>query len=74
MLYIGCTKDIKARIREHNSKNVPSTRRRSPLELVYYEGFSNQKDAFEREQWLKTGWGRNNMKKMLSNTLKSLGG
>jgi hypothetical protein len=30
----------------------------------------NPRDAFAREQWLKTGWGRNQLKTMLRNTLK----
>jgi len=36
--------------------------------------FLNQKDAFTREQWLKTGWGRNYIKKVLRNYFKNLGG
>jgi len=73
-LYIGCTKDLQKRIREHNTSKVEATKKRKPMDLIYYEAFINKSDAFLREQWLKTGWGRNHMQKMLSNTLKSLGG
>ena|SRR3972149_4662118 len=73
-LYIGCTNDLKKRFREHNSGLVVATRDRIPFELVYYEAFANKSDAFVREQWLKSGWGRHHMKKMLSNTIKSSGG
>jgi len=69
-MYIGCTKDLQKRVREHNSGDVSSTKARLPLELVHYEAFSNKQDAFAREQWLKTGWGRNQLSKILSNTLK----
>lgn len=73
-LYVGCTNDLKKRLKEHNSKRVLATKNRAPLELVFYESFINKSDAFAREQWLKTGFGRSHMKKMLLQTLKSLGG
>lgn len=73
-LYVGSTKNLPARVKLHNSAGVPATSRRTPLDLIYYEAFVNRKDAFAREQWLKTGWGRNHVKKLLNNYLKSLGG
>ncbi|MBI3624057.1 GIY-YIG nuclease family protein [Candidatus Saccharibacteria bacterium] len=73
-LYVGCAGNLKRRLREHNSGKVYSTRKRVPLEIIYYEGFIDKSDAFSREEWLKCGWGRQHMQKMLSNTLKSLGG
>jgi predicted GIY-YIG superfamily endonuclease len=39
------------------------------LILIYYEAFIDKHDAFNREQWLKTGWGRNQLKKILRNYL-----
>jgi len=73
-LYVGCTKDLKKRLALHNSGGVESTKKRAPLRLVYYEAFLNQQDAFTREKWLKTGWGRNHLKKILENYFKNLGG
>jgi putative endonuclease len=73
-LYVGCTKDMKNRIKLHNSGQVESTKQRMPLELIHYEAFLNNKDAFAREKWLKTGWGKNQLNKLLSNYQKSLGG
>lgn len=70
-LYIGCTNDLKNRLKLHNSKKVQSTRLRTPFKLIYYEAFLDKKDAFDREQFFKTGWGRNNIKKLLSNYLKA---
>ena len=64
-LYIGCTNNIKERLKLHNSNKVRSTVKRTPLILIYYEGFLNKHDAFNREQFLKTGWGRNHLKKVL---------
>lgn len=69
-LYIGCTKDLQKRVQKHNSGDVSSTKYRLPLEVIYYEAFTNKEDAFAREQWLKTGWGHNQLKKLLLNTLK----
>ena len=73
-LYIGCTKDLKKRFILHNKGEVSSTKNRKPFKLIYYEAFLNQQDAFAREQWLKTGWGRSHVNKILSNYLKNLGG
>ena len=72
--YVGCTNNLNKRVREHNSRMVASTRNRTPLALLHYEAFVNKSDAFFREKWLKTGWGRNHIQRMLSNTIKSLGG
>jgi putative endonuclease len=66
-LYIGCTNDLKKRLILHNAKKVTSTAGRTPLALIYYEAFIDKSDAFVREQFLKTGWGRNHLKKLLGN-------
>ncbi len=73
-LYVGCTNDLKKRFLLHNDGKVSSTKNRKPFEIIHYEAFLNQQDAFAREQWLKTGWGRNHIKKVLGNYLKNLGG
>lgn len=66
-LYIGCTNDLKQRIVEHNSGKVKSTKSKIPFTLIHYEAYMNQKDAFEREIYLKTGWGKKFIKKNLKN-------
>ena len=72
-LYTGCTNDIKSRVTFHNSGKVFSTKERKPYEIIFYEAFVNKYDAYRREKWLKTGWGRNHIKNMLSDTcLKNL--
>jgi putative endonuclease len=68
-LYVGCTNDLKQRLKLHNGGKIFSTRNRLPLILIYYEAFIDKHDAFNREQWLKTGWGRNQLKKILRNYL-----
>ena len=69
-MYVGATQDLKKRLSMHNAGKINSTKLRKPLKLVYYEAFSDKGDAFAREQWCKTGWGRNQLRKMLRNALK----
>ena len=73
-LYTGCAHNLKQRLELHNKGEVKSTKYRQPFILIYYEAFINKHDAFEREQWLKTGWGRNQLQKLLQNYFKNLGG
>jgi len=68
-LYTGCTNDLKKRFREHNNGLVFSTKLKKPHKIIHYEAFLNKKDAFMREKWLKTGWGRNQTRTMLTNYL-----
>jgi putative endonuclease len=49
LFYVGFTKNLKARLEAHNRGQVPSTKRRRPLELVYWEGCLNQADAAQRK-------------------------
>ena len=65
MLYTGCSNDLRKRVELHNAGKVPATKLRRPLMLIYYEAYLNKFDAFVREKWLKTGWGRNYLKKTL---------
>jgi putative endonuclease len=69
--YIGCTNDLKKRLLLHNAKKVTSTKKRTPFSLVYYEAYINSKDAYIREKYLKTGWGRTFINKTLSNFLQA---
>jgi len=71
-LYIGCTNDLKKRFKEHNSGAVFSTKLKKPYRIIHYETFLNKKDAFLREKWFKTGWGRNQVQKILENYLADM--
>ncbi|OGE64939.1 hypothetical protein A3I48_04185 [Candidatus Daviesbacteria bacterium RIFCSPLOWO2_02_FULL_36_7] len=64
--YIGCTKDIENRIKEHNAGEVKSTKGRIPFELWYQEEFPDKYEAFKYEQHFKTVWGRRQLRKILS--------
>lgn len=52
-LYIGCSDNLQRRIKEHNNGIVSSTKYRRPLNLLYYEAYSNENDARNREYALK---------------------
>ena len=61
--YIGCTDDLKDRIKRHNRGNIPATKLRLPVKLVAYFAFSNKYTAFNFEKYLKSGSGRAFLKK-----------
>ena len=67
--YVGFTANLPARLKEHNRGTVPSTRRRRPFELVYWEGCLNQADATAREKYLKSAWGKRYIKNRLRHYL-----
>lgn len=56
--YVGITADINARMKEHNSGNVPHTSKFIPWELVTYTTFFDDSKAFEFEKYLKSHSGR----------------
>ena len=66
-LYIGCTKDLKARVILHNAKKVSSTAKRIPFMLIYYEAYLNSIDAYNREKYMKSWNGKNFIEKFLVN-------
>jgi putative endonuclease len=72
--YTGCTNNLRQRLTLHNQGQVESTRSRRPFQLIFYEAMLDKHDAFVREQWLKTGWGRNQLKKILATYIKNYGG
>lgn len=69
--YVGMTNDLKRRFDMHNSGKVFATRDRYPLKLIYVESYLNQNDAASRERFLKSGWGKNHLAKVLKNYLSS---
>jgi putative endonuclease len=71
-LYTGRTTDLRRRLSEHARGEVASTQHRRPLKLVHYEYFIDKEDAVAREKFLKSGYGRKNLKKALKRTLDRL--
>ncbi|MBT5338138.1 GIY-YIG nuclease family protein [Candidatus Falkowbacteria bacterium] len=72
LLYTGFTpNDPHERTRRHNNGLVQSTKPRIPLDLIYFEAYTNEQDATRRENYLKTTAGKRALKHMLRKTLQS---
>ena len=69
--HIGYTQDLKKRFDEHQLGRVLSTAPRRPLKLVYYEACIDEKDVIARRKSLKTGYGREYIKRRIGNYLSS---
>ncbi len=63
--YIGCTSNLKDRIKRHQKGHVPATKDRRPIKLIFCGAFANKKIAFKFEQYLKSASGRAFLKKRL---------
>ena len=67
--YIGFTNDLERRVRQHQSGQNVSTKRRLPVELLYYEGHKSKQDAMRREAYFKTTKGKTTLKQMLRESI-----
>ena len=67
--YVGFTKDLKLRFKQHDKGLVEATKNRKPIKLIYYEACLYQDDAIKREKYLKTYHGRLYLKKRLKSYL-----
>jgi phosphoglycerate dehydrogenase-like enzyme len=70
--YIGFTSDLRNRLIAHGKGEVKSTKLRRPFKLIHYEYFINEADAKARERFLKSGFGRKQLKASLRRTLNKL--
>ncbi|TKS55848.1 GIY-YIG nuclease family protein [Mesohalobacter halotolerans] len=61
-LYKGYTKDLNNRIEQHNAGKTKSTKGFKTWKLVYFEVFSEEKEAIDREKYFKSGIGREYLK------------
>jgi len=52
-LYIGYSKDLRRRIKEHHLGKTYTTRRMGETKLIYYEAYEDEYAAKEREKKLK---------------------
>jgi len=71
-LYIGFTVDLKKRFKQHQYGSVASTKYRRPLQLIHYESFILKEDARAREKYLKSGYGREQLKFQLKKLFSKL--
>lgn len=70
--YVGSTWDLEKRLYEHNSGMGSNyTRKRLPLNLVYYEEYSCIDEAFYREKQLQ-GWSRRKKEALIKGEYEKL--
>ena len=63
--YIGFTNALKRRVAGHFREDVFSTSDRGTLRLIYYEACTDERDAKQREKYLKATAGRRFLAKRL---------
>ena len=67
--YTGTTSDLRNRLQEHNRGKEAGSKHMAPFELAYYEACHDKKDAFRREKYLKTTYGKRYLKNRLKEYL-----
>ena len=65
-IYVGITKDIKERVKEHNAGKTKSTKFYRPWVLFYSELVNSRALARQKEKQLKTGSGKEFLRRLLS--------
>lgn len=56
-------------MQEHTLGEVTSTKYRRPFKLIHYEMYVSKQDALAREVFLKSGFGREQLRLSLKHTL-----
>ena len=70
--YTGSTNNLELRIQQHqNGEAANHTRKRLPVELVYYEEFQRIDEAFYREKQVQ-GWSRVKKEALIKNRPEDL--
>ncbi len=65
-LYTGSTQDVEKRFIEHQTGQSKATRHICPFKLLIVETYSTRSEAVRCEKELKTGKGREEIKKKLN--------
>jgi len=68
--YTGYSADLKKRLDHHNSGANKSTAGHRPFRIIYYEAYAGESDARRREKFLKSGRGRDIIKKQIEESLR----
>jgi putative endonuclease len=70
--YVGSTNNLTLRLEQHHAGiGANYTRKRRPLELIYYEQYDRIDDAFYREKQLQ-GWSRKKKEALMEGRLEEL--
>ena len=71
--YTGYTENVTQRLGQHNEGLTKSTKNRGPWKLVRCEEFSTRAEAMRGEKFLKSGQGRNELRRILALPPSSIG-
>ena len=63
--YTGFTSDLVQRLGQHNSGVTRSTKNRGSWAVIYQEEHATRAEAMRREKFLKSGQGREELKRIL---------
>ena len=63
LLYTGYTDNLEARIKRHNEGKEKYTKNKKPWNIVFYCAFRTRNEATDFEKYLKSGSGREFIKK-----------
>ena len=64
-IYVGLTNNPERRIKQHNDKREKTTRAYSPFKTILIEEHPTRIKAREREKYLKSGIGKEYLKRLL---------
>ncbi|MBI9036064.1 MAG: GIY-YIG nuclease family protein [Bacteroidales bacterium] len=65
-IYVGLTQNIQDRINRHNHGYEKTTKPYAPFKLIYSEECSDRAFARQREKYLKSGVGKEFLRKLIS--------
>jgi len=71
--YVGFCSNLTQRLGQHNDGITKSTKNRGPWKLIYKEQFQTRQEAVRRERFLKTGQGREELRRILASMERSAG-
>lgn len=63
-IYVGLTQDLTERIKRHNRGYEKTTKPYRPFKIIYVEECENRIEARKREKYLKSGIGKEFLKKL----------
>ena len=63
-IYTGLTNNLERRLSEHNNGYNKTTKPYTPFMLIYSERFETRVEARKREKYLKSGSGKEFLKKI----------
>ena len=71
-VYTGSSKDLKARMYQHEHGQVQTTSKYLPVMMVGYEAYQLKSDAQRRERFLKTTEGKRLFRQQYRDILSSM--